>query len=146
MESPSDDGVPPAHVLVEEAKRGSRRIEHLPPLRPADSGILSALLESAWSEPGRWHRLPESDLSFRATSGRDAAGSFSFEIRDDRFPDEPRCYRYERERSVLSCRTDHAVELCDLPHDHRLPRDTDTFALAAIAVADPAPRRTLGEG
>ena len=146
MESPLDNGVPPAHVLVEEAERGLRRVEPLPLLGPADSEILSAFLESAWSAPGRWHRLPESDLAFRATSGRGATGSFSFEVRDDRFPDEPRCYRYERELSILSRRTDHAVELCGLPRDHRLPRDTDTFALAAIAVAAPAPRGTLGEG
>ena len=121
MENSPDSGVPPAHVLVEETEQRLRRLERLPPLSPTDTEVLSAFLEIAWSEPGRWHRLPESDLAFRAISGRDATESFSFEVRDDRFPDEPRCYRYERERSVLSCKTDHAVELRGLPHDHRSP-------------------------
>ena len=134
MDNSPDNGVPPDHVLVHETEHGQSRLERIPPLSPADADILSAFLESAWSEPGRWHRLPESDLAFRATSGRSATGSFSFEVRDDRFPDDPGCFRYERERSTLSCRTDHAVELLDLSHDHRLPRDTDTFALAVAGI------------
>ena len=130
MDDSPGNGVPPDHVLVHETEHGQSRLERIPPLGPIDAEMLSAFLESAWSEPGRWHRLPESDLAFRATSGRSATGSFSFEVRDDRFLDDPRCFRYERDRSILSCRTDHAVELLDLPHDHRLPRDADSFALA----------------
>ena len=135
MEDSPVSSIPPGHVLVEEVERGSRQLARFPPLGPTDAEVLSALLESAWSEPGRWHRLPESDLAFRATSGRSATGSFSFEVRDDRFPDEPRCFRYEQERSTLSCSTDHAVEMLDLPHDHRLPRNTNTFALAVAGIA-----------
>lgn len=135
MEDTPVSGIPPGHVLVEKVERGSRQLERLPSLSPTDAEILSAFLEAACSEPGRWHRLPESDLAFRATSGRSATGSFSFEVRDDRFPDEPRSFRYERERSTLSCRTDHAVEMLDLPHDHRLPRNTNTFALAVVGIA-----------
>ena len=130
MDDSPDNSVPPDHVLVHETEHGQSRLERIPPLSPTDAGILSAFLESAWSEPGRWHRLPESDLAFRAISGRSATGSFNFEVRDDRFPDDPRCFRYERDRSILSCRTDHAVELLDLPYDHRLPCDADSFALA----------------
>ena len=144
MEDSPVSGIPPGHILVEEVERGSRQLERLPTLGPTDAEILSAFLESAWSGPGRWHRLPESDLAFRATSGRSATGSFSFEVRDDRFPDGPRCFRYEPERSALSCRTDHAVEMLDLPHDHWLPRNTDTFALAVAGIAAARPRETRG--
>ncbi len=113
-------------------------------LSPADTATLTTFLESACSEPSRWHRLPESDLAFRATSDDGETNSFRFEIRDDRFPDEPRSYRYDRERLILSCTTDHAMELLDLPHDHRLPRDMDDFALATLAITDPRLRGAQG--
>lgn len=133
MAHPRDSSELHSHILVEDQDRGFRRSEPLPHLDPADAAALEALLEVACSQQGRWHRLPESDLAFRAASDHVETGSFLFEIRDDRFPDEPRSYRYNPERLALACKTDHTVELLELPHDHRLPRDTDEFALAVAA-------------
>ena len=138
MEHSPDGRIPLGHVLVEETDRGSLEPRPLPSLTPVDTATLAIFLEAAFSDPGRWHRVPESDLALRATSGNRSAESFSFEMRDDRFPDEPRCYRYDRGRTTLSCTADDTVEMLDLPRDHWLPRDTETFALAAVAIADPA--------
>jgi len=138
MEDTPGGRTPHGHVLVSETDRGSLGPRALPSLTPVDTATLAIFLEAAFSDPGRWYRVPESDLAFRATSGNRAAESFSFEIRDDRFPDEPHCYRYDRGRTTLSCTTDHAVEMIDLPRDHRLPHDMETFALAAVAIADSA--------
>ena len=138
MEDAPDGRTPRGHVLVDKTDRGSLEPCPVPPLTPVDTGTLAIFLEAAFSDPGHWHRVPGSDLAFRATSGNRAAESFGFEIRDDRFPDEPHCYRYDRGRTTLSCTTDHAVEVIDLPRDHQLPHDMETFALAAVAITDPA--------
>lgn len=137
MEDSPDGRMPLGHVLVEKTDRGSLEPRPLPSLTPVDTATLAIFLEAAFSDPGRWYRVPESDLAVRAVSGNRSAESFSFEIRDDRFPDEPCNYRYDRGRTTLSCTADYAVEMIDLPCDHQLPRDTETFALAAVAIADP---------
>ena len=137
MESLPTSDIPPGHVRVEEPDRGTVEHRPLPSLNPVDIATLAIFLEAAFSDAGRWHRVPESDLAFRATSGNRSSESFSFEIRDDRFPDDLRRFHYDRGSTTLSCTTDHAVELLDLPDDHWLPRDTDSFARAAVAISDP---------
>ena len=146
MEDAPSGRTPHGHVLVDRTDRGSLEPRPVPSLTPVDTATLAIFLEAAFSDPGRWYRVPGSDLAFRATSGNRAAESFSFEIRDDRFPDEPDRYRYDRGRTTLSCTTDHAVEMIDLPCDHRLPHDMETFALAAVAIADPARWETPDSG
>ena len=145
METSHEDLPEGCYVFVEDADRSSYRPELLPVLNSADEATLSTFIEYASSEPGRWHRLPESDLAFRVVPGGGGHDFFRFEIRDDHFPDEVRSYRHDRGKFVLSCCTESGIEHRDLPSDNGLPRDMDRFALAVAGITAPRLPETRGQ-
>lgn len=124
-------------ILVKDRDRSSYRSELLPVLNPTDEATLRTFIEYASSDPGLWHRLPESDLAFRVISDDGEHGFFRFEMRDDRFPDEIRSYRHDRRKLVLSYRSELAIEHRDLPGDNWLPRRMSDFALAVAGIITP---------
>ena len=65
MEDSPDGRIPLGHVLVEKTDRGPLEPRPLPSLTPVDTATLAIFLEAAFSDPGRWHRVPDGPRASR---------------------------------------------------------------------------------